>query len=130
MRVQPVEEWKHMTKSLFGLAVAAASIALLGGGLDSVAAQSTPAPAATATPQATATSVDAAAVYKSHCAACHGDKLQGGGGPALISPGVAGQSTADLSSTIKETMPLTNPGSLSDAEVAALTGYIVAQNKH
>jgi len=115
-----------MTKSLFGLVVAAASIALLGGGLDAVAAQSTPAPAAAATPA----SIDAAALYKSHCAACHGDKLQGGGGPALISPAIAGQDAADLNSTIKQTMPLTNPGSLSDAEAAALTGFIVAQNKH
>ena len=61
------------------------------------------------------------AVYNSRCASCHDG---GGESPRLIGAtfmdGWKARSTKDLYTRIKTTMPLTNPGSLSDAEAASV----------
>src|ERR1700744_2044772 len=69
------------------------------------------------------------ALYKTRCAGCH----EGGGetGP-LSGPGFLsvwkGRGTHDLYTRIKTTMPLTNPGSLSDAEASAAVAYVLKSN--
>jgi alcohol dehydrogenase (cytochrome c) len=69
------------------------------------------------------------ALYQVRCAGCH----EGGGetGP-LSGPGFLGvwngRSTHDLYTRIKTTMPLTNPGSLSDAEAASAVAYVLESN--
>jgi cytochrome c len=81
-------------------------------------------------------------VYADQCAACHGDKLQGiaaTGGPALI----GGRGTLATATPVKtvesywpyattvfdyvrRAMPFNAPGSLSNADVYAVTAYILA----
>lgn len=68
------------------------------------------------------------AAYAARCAACHGARLQGGSGPALVNPDMRGRSPASVKAQIKATMPLNAPGALSDAEYDALAGYIAALN--
>src|ERR1700744_5540259 len=69
------------------------------------------------------------ALYKTRCAGCH----DGGGetgplsGPGFLSVWKGG-STHDLYTRIKTTMPLTTPGSLSDAEAASAVAYVLASN--
>jgi len=83
------------------------------------------------------------ALYEERCAVCHGDNLQGVaevGGPVLI--GGAGSLTTDkplktvesywpyastLYDYIRRTMPLPEPGSLSNDEVYALSAYILGR---
>lgn len=69
------------------------------------------------------------ALYTAQCAECHGAHLEGGGGPALKDGLIAKQAPGDLYKIIKSGMPLSNPGSLTDAQAKLLTDYIVAQNK-
>lgn len=69
--------------------------------------------------------------YQSYCASCHAANLMGATGPAL-----AGESfrrrwrgrTSALSSVITSTMPYNAPGSLTGAQYAEITDYIVAQS--
>lgn len=81
-------------------------------------------------------------VYADQCAACHGDKLQGiadTGGPALV----GGRGTLATATPVKtvesywpyattvfdyvrRAMPFNAPGSLSNADVYAVTAYILA----
>ncbi len=82
------------------------------------------------------------AVYASQCAVCHGDKLQGTkaiGAPALI--GGRGTITSKPLRTVesywpfattlfdylKRAMPMNAPGSLTNDQVYAVTGYILAR---
>ena len=75
-----------------------------------------------------------ASIYARQCAACHGDTLAGGAGPAL--KGMAfNEMAASQHLTIKSlldvtsrTMPLTAPGSLKQEEYAALTAFILQQS--
>lgn len=84
------------------------------------------------------------AVYEAQCLACHGDKLQGGLADRLIGgrgtlvnsdPTKAPMKTVEsywpyattLFDYIKRAMPFTAPGSLSDADVYAVTAYILSQ---
>ncbi|HET7083789.1 MAG TPA: PQQ-binding-like beta-propeller repeat protein [Rhizomicrobium sp.] len=69
------------------------------------------------------------AVYTGKCAVCHeagGEtiKLIGAG----FTDGWKSRSTKDLYTRIKTTMPLSNPGSLSDAEAASVVAYILKGN--
>ncbi len=63
------------------------------------------------------------------CSACH----DGGGetirlvGPAFTQSWTK-RSTRDLHTRIQKTMPLTNPGSLTDAETASIVAYILRGN--
>lgn len=90
-------------------------------------------------------------LYASACAACHGDKLQGvvglpdmpsgaalrlvGGRGTLTSqkPTVTVESYWPYATTlfdyIRRAMPYTAPGSLSDAEVYAVSAYILGEAK-
>lgn len=73
------------------------------------------------------------ALYSGNCAACHGDTL-GGGDSA---PSLAGSrflnswnatSAGDLFERIHTTMPASDPGSLSAAQVADVEAYIFKVN--
>jgi cytochrome c len=85
-------------------------------------------------------------IYLQSCAACHGDKLQGGIGDRLIGgrgslvnsdPTKAPVKTVEsywpyattLFDYIKRAMPMNAPGSLSDDEVYAVSAYILSQAK-
>ncbi len=69
------------------------------------------------------------AVYASRCAACHD---AGGETIKLIGAGFTdawkSRGTRDLYTRIKTTMPFNNPGSLSEAEAAAVVAYILKGN--
>ena len=69
------------------------------------------------------------AVYEGKCAVCH---ESGGETVRLVSAGFTDawktRNTRDLYSRIKTTMPLSNPGSLSDAETAQVVAYILKGN--
>jgi mono/diheme cytochrome c family protein len=75
-----------------------------------------------------------APIYARQCAACHGDTLDGGAGPAL--KGMAFNELASAQHlTIKSlldvtsrTMPLTAPGSLQQEEYAAVIAFILQQS--
>jgi quinoprotein glucose dehydrogenase len=73
------------------------------------------------------------AVYAARCAACHGPSLGGVdsapplSGPAFLS-NWHGTSAADLFSRIHDTMPVDNPGSLSNSQTAEIQAYIMQAN--
>ena len=86
------------------------------------------------------------AIYTQSCAACHGDKLQGGLGDRLVGgrgtlvnndPTKAPMKTVEsywpyattLFDYIKRAMPMNAPGSLSDDQVYAVSAYILSQAK-
>ena len=82
-------------------------------------------------------------VYERRCAACHGADLEGGQGDRLIGgrgtlvqrPGQAPIKTVEsywpyattLFDYVKRAMPLDAPGSLDDAEVYAVSAYILSR---
>lgn len=81
-------------------------------------------------------------VYEAQCASCHGAKLEGGLGPALT--GGAGSLTTPkplktvqsywpyattLFDYTRRAMPFQAPQSLSNDEVYAVTGYVLAFNQ-
>jgi mono/diheme cytochrome c family protein len=72
--------------------------------------------------------------YIDNCASCHGEGLQG----ADLAPALKGedfllrwsaQPVHGLATAIAKTMPLTAPGSLSDALNADITAYVLQVNK-
>ncbi|MBV6303696.1 cytochrome c [Candidimonas humi] len=81
-------------------------------------------------------------IFQSTCAACHGAKLQGGMGPALVG-GQGSLATAKPLKTVgsywpyattvfdyvRRAMPFQAPQSLSNDQVYAVVGYILSQNK-
>ncbi|HWC62889.1 MAG TPA: cytochrome c [Rhizomicrobium sp.] len=75
-----------------------------------------------------------AAVFAQSCATCHGANLEGVAGPALKGPAFRQMAQAQnlnaqsLFAVISQSMPQDNPGSLSPAQYAALTAYILQQN--
>jgi len=73
------------------------------------------------------------AVYTDNCAACHDPKLTGGVGPALAGTefitGWKDRTVGDLFETIKNTMPLTAPGTLTPAQTADAVSFILSANK-
>jgi mono/diheme cytochrome c family protein len=75
-----------------------------------------------------------AVIYGRRCAACHGETLQGGAGPALKGQAfdeLAARehlSSESLLEVISRTMPLTAPGSLKQEDYAALSAFIVQQS--
>lgn len=97
-------------------------------------------------PQGSGTVAQGEVIYQEKCAACHGAKMQGGIGGALIGgrgtlvnndPKKAPKKTIEsywpYATTVfdytKRAMPLTAPGSLTNDEVYALTAYILAEAK-
>lgn len=72
------------------------------------------------------------AAYALYCASCHGKTLSGGFGPALVGERFrnkwANAPAGALAPYIRKTMPPAVPGSLSEAQYAALGDLITAAN--
>ncbi|GAB2553855.1 outer membrane protein assembly factor BamB family protein [Spirosoma aerophilum] len=103
----------------------------------SLKAQQTGKPKATLTANLgvyTAKQVEAgAALFTTHCAACHGRDLRGTeGGNALVGERFVGKwsdkSVGQLFDLTKSSMPKTNPHSLEDAAYASLIAFILNAN--
>lgn len=74
-----------------------------------------------------------AALFTTHCAACHGRDLRGTeGGSALIGDRFitkwAGKSVGQLFDLTKSTMPKTNPHSLDNTAYSSLLAFILNAN--
>ena len=71
-------------------------------------------------------------VYTTNCQGCHGNKLQGGAGPALVGKMFlqkwSTQKVDDLHYIIHSQMPLNKPGSLTDAQYLNVTTFILQSN--
>lgn len=72
-------------------------------------------------------------LYKTTCAKCHGATLTGGdeGTPLTGNIFLAnwnGQTLADLSDRIRNSMPPDNPNSIPRRQVADIVAYLLAQN--
>lgn len=71
---------------------------------------------------------DAPALYRKHCAACHGADRLGGSGPALIPQTLGRMRGPKVEAVIRDGRPATQMpafhGRLSDAEIAALAAYV------
>ena len=73
------------------------------------------------------------AAYATNCAACHGPALTGGDSAPPLSGGVFlnnwnGTTTGDLFSRIHDTMPASDPGSLSGKTVADIEAFMFQSN--
>jgi S-disulfanyl-L-cysteine oxidoreductase SoxD len=98
-------------------------------------------PDGTNLPPGSGQAADGAKIYAEKCVACHGENGQGGVAARLI--GGPPKATLDGGKTIanywpyattvfdfiRRSMPWTQPRSLTDQEVYALTAYILAANK-
>ncbi|MGH7155880.1 MAG: c-type cytochrome [Acetobacteraceae bacterium] len=77
---------------------------------------------------------DGQAVFHQQCAICHGDRLQGGAGPALagdqfLSVSQYQQITAEYFYDFMSThMPLTHPGSLTKTQYIDIMAYLLEAN--
>lgn len=75
-----------------------------------------------------------ASVYQQSCAACHGTSLEGVAAPALKGQGFGEMASAQsltvdtLMAVIANTMPQSDPGSLTPIQVNAVVAYILQQN--
>jgi mono/diheme cytochrome c family protein len=98
-------------------------------------------PDGTNLPPGSGKSADGAKIFAEKCALCHGDNGKGGraarlvGGPPKASLD-GGKTIANywpyattLFDFIRRAMPFTQPRSLSDQEVYALSAYLLAENK-
>jgi S-disulfanyl-L-cysteine oxidoreductase SoxD len=91
-------------------------------------------------PAGSGTPAQGAIVYAQKCAACHGDKGEGGtnnrlvggqitgGGPVVKTVGSYWPYATTLFDFTRRAMPWTAPKSLSDNEVYAVTAYILRLN--
>ena len=99
-------------------------------------------PDGTGLPKGSGTAAQGAAIYAEKCSACHGDNGKGGIASAVVEDrkidGIsASQKTiknfwpyaTTIFDFIRRAMPYSQPRSLSDDEVYALTAYILAENK-
>ena len=73
------------------------------------------------------------AAYATNCAACHGPALTGGDSAPPLSGGVFlnnwnGTSTGELFSRIHDTMPASDPGSLSGKTVSDIEAFMLQAN--
>src|SRR5690349_11140756 len=88
-------------------------------------------------PTGSGTAAQGAAIFAEKCEACHGRNGQGGANSVLINaPGKTERTMAlyvphatTMFDFIRRAMPYTQPKSLSDPEVYALTAYILAGSK-
>jgi len=74
------------------------------------------------------------ALFADKCASCHGADLNGAEmAPPLVGPTFlgdwVGQSADDLFTRIHTTMPASDPGSLSNAQVTQVLAYILSMNQ-
>jgi len=69
-------------------------------------------------------------VYLAHCAACHGQKGEGGSAHPLVGPGKlrSYQNAFNLYNYTKLTMPFDRPQSLKDEEYWAVVAYMLHAN--
>jgi mono/diheme cytochrome c family protein len=114
-------------RALATVAVLAASVAaVLSGGL-----------AASPKPGAIYTAAQAAAgakAYAASCAACHGENLEGGAGPALSGANLktlqksTHLTVSDLWEFVTLQMPMNAPGSLPKTQYAEIVAYILKFN--
>lgn len=86
-------------------------------------------------PNFTSAQTDAgASVYTAQCQACHGAQLQGVSGPALAGSGFltkwSNHPLSNLYNIISKQMPLSAPGSLSQAQYLAVTAFVLSKNKY
>ena len=100
-------------------------------------------PDGTGLPKGSGTSAQGAPIFAEKCSACHGDKGRGGGIAAAVVEEHKLEGISASRKTIKNfwpyattifdfirrAMPFTEPRSLTDDEVYALTAYILAENK-
>jgi mono/diheme cytochrome c family protein len=99
-------------------------------------------PDGTGLPKGSGTPAQGAAIYAEKCTSCHGDNGKGGPAAALVSDSqISGISATQktiknfwpyattIFDFIRRAMPFQMPRSLTDAEVYALTAYILAENK-
>src|SRR5258708_33389249 len=98
-------------------------------------------PDGTDLPPGSGTAAQGAPIYKQKCAACHGENGEGGiaglliGGPprASLDGGKTIANFYPYATTIfdfvRRSMPYTQPRSLTDQEVYALTAFLLARNK-
>jgi S-disulfanyl-L-cysteine oxidoreductase SoxD len=98
-------------------------------------------PDGTGLPPGSGTAAQGAPIFKQKCAACHGENGEGGiagqliGGPprATLDGGKTIANFYPYATTIfdyvRRAMPYTQPRSLTDQEVYALTAYLLARNK-
>lgn len=88
-------------------------------------------------PPGSGTAAQGAAIFAEKCEACHGPNGQGGANSVLINaPGKTERTMAlyvphatTMFDFIRRAMPYTQPKSLTDAEVYALTAFILAGSK-
>lgn len=113
-----------------GLAGGLLGVSLGGVFLAALATPATPAPA-----DPLATQVKAgAAVYAKSCQGCHGDKLQGVRGPALLGAGLLAKyaggnhTLADLHTKVSKTMPKTAPASLKPQQYLDVVAFLFERN--
>jgi mono/diheme cytochrome c family protein len=70
--------------------------------------------------------------YAQNCASCHGANLKGVTAPALVgkTSGIAQQSLVEVFEYVSQQMPMTAPGSLSEAQYLSIVAYILQKNGH
>lgn len=72
--------------------------------------------------------------FAQSCAACHGEHLEGGAGPALTGPTFetlskkVGANVGDIFTYMSTNMPLNEPASLSHDQYVSIMAYILSQN--
>lgn len=72
--------------------------------------------------------------FAQSCAACHGDHLEGGAGPALTGPTFetlskkVGADVGDIFTYMTTNMPLNQPASLSHDQYVSIMAFILSQN--
>jgi mono/diheme cytochrome c family protein len=72
--------------------------------------------------------------FAQSCAACHGDHLEGGAGPALTGPTFVtlskkvGADVGDIFTYMTTNMPLNNPATLSHDQYVDIMAFILSKN--
>ncbi len=80
----------------------------------------------------TAQAANGAKAYQKTCSGCHGGKLQGGMGPALVGKqfwlAYGGRKVSTLWSTVHTTMPMAAPGSVSARNSINIMAFLLQKN--
>ena len=79
-------------------------------------------------PTGRGTVTEGEALFAARCVACHGLRGRGGTGGELAGGGTYWPYATTVFDFIRRAMPMTAPGSLSDAEVYAVTAYLLFEN--